>query len=144
MVTVYKYKPLACVFVVCSHCVDASFTPHSSCQDRTTLLELVEIRVVGRLEIFSKPPHSATLPPLRRVELHFTMSTSYVCDGSSGRLIPGRSRVRTTGARLRVSCLSVRQQHPFFQMSCRVGVRGGVRIVRHHHDRLMEIFVQAL
>jgi hypothetical protein len=52
--------------------------------------------------------------------------------------------------RLLVNCivanswLSGWQQHPLFEMPCRVGVGGGVRIMRHHHDRLMEVFVQAL
>ena len=40
--------------------------------------------------------------------------------------------------------LTSRQQHPLFEMSCGVGVGGGMRIVRHHHNGLMEVFVQAL
>ena len=39
---------------------------------------------------------------------------------------------------------SSRQQHPFFKVPCGVGVGGGMRIVRNHHDRFMEVFVQAL
>jgi hypothetical protein len=47
-------------------------------------------------------------------------------------------------ALLTSASLSIRQQHPFFQMPCGVGVGRGMRIVRHHHDRFMEVFVQAL
>ena len=36
------------------------------------------------------------------------------------------------------------QQHPFFQMPSHVRVGCGVRIVRHHHYRLVKVFIQSL
>src|SRR5213076_3032422 len=38
---------------------------------------------------------------------------------------------------------SPRQQHALFQMPRNVRVRGGVRVVGHHHNRLTEVLVQA-
>ena len=38
---------------------------------------------------------------------------------------------------------SSRQQHPLFKVPCGVSVGGGMRIVSNHHDRFMEVFVQA-
>ena len=40
--------------------------------------------------------------------------------------------------------LSRRQQHSLFQVPRHVRVRGRVRIVRNHHDRLLEVLVQPL
>ena len=40
--------------------------------------------------------------------------------------------------------LTGRQQHAFFQVPRHVRIRCRMRIVRYHHNRLLEIFVQAL
>ena len=70
--------------------------------------------------------------------------------GTRPRTEPATAKAGLVGVTglLRVRCgesdLSRRQQHAFFQMPRHVRVRRSVRIVRHHHNRLLEVFVQPL
>jgi hypothetical protein len=116
------------------------------------LLELVDRKSNGRQPGFTKACRMILMDANR------ALSARDVCARIQERMPPMLERHKdplemgcgrgtgivagVSGAKPTVNGLSRRKEHAFFKMPREVRVRGCVRIVRHHHDGFVKVFIQ--